>query len=239
MTFSPGYLIKDLIESYVHFGHKKNNWNNKMQSFIYGINDNIHIIDLKKTAISLCNALQMIFNIAANHGNILFINTKKQSADITKNAAIKCRQYYVSHRWLGGMLTNWQTISKSIETMVYYDQLLAKKALNYTKKEILNCRKRRAKISKALEGVKNLAGKVNAIFMVDAKFHSIAVEEAKKMNIPIISIVDTNASPKGINSIIPGNDESRKSISIYCELVASIIIAGSKAIKYKKHDVKN
>jgi len=233
MTFTPHYTMQDLVESYSYLGHKKSARNSKTESFIYGINNNVNIIDLRKTAISLCGALQILFNIALSNGTILFVNTKAQSSDIVKKVAQKCNQHYVSSRWLGGTLTNWKTISHSIEIMSHYDKILNQKSTLYTKKEILKFKKKRDKLNKTLEGIKNIRSEVSALFIIDAKFHNIAVREAKKMKIPIISIMDTKPKRKNVDCIIPGNDESRKSINLYCELVSKVIMAGSKLSKYK------
>ncbi|MFQ3307150.1 MAG: small subunit ribosomal protein S2 [Candidatus Midichloriaceae bacterium] len=227
MTFKPNFDIKALLEAGVHYGHKKNLWNPKMKQFIYGIKDKTHIIDLRKTAPMLYTALQVIYSIAAQNGRILFVNTKKQSRDIVKYNASKCGQCYVHHRWLGGMLTNWATISNSIKTLDNYEKCI-EDTDNYTKKEILTMTRKRDKLEEAIGGIRTMGGKPDVLFLIDTKTHCIAIEEAKKLNIKIIAVVDTNSNPDDVDYIIPGNDDSRKSIELFCQLASEAALAGIK-----------
>lgn len=229
MTFRPNFTIKDLLDHNVHFGHKKNLWNPKMEKYIYGIKDNIHIINLKETAISLYSALRVVYSVAAQKGKILFINTKKQSAATIKNEAERCNQFYINNRWLGGMLTNWKTVSSSIKTLNHYETLCTKQTDNYTKKEILTFKKKKDKLNRNIGGIKHMGGLPDLLFVIDVKTHHIALKEASIKDIPVIAVVDTNSSPDDIHFVIPGNDDSRKSIDLYCKLVANAIIDGSKS----------
>jgi small subunit ribosomal protein S2 len=226
MSYKPNFSIKSLLEVGAHFGHKKNLWNPEMGKYIYGVKNKIHIIDLQQTAHHLYNTLQVVFSIASKNGRILFVNTKKQSTDVVKSAATKCGQYYVNHRWLGGMLTNWSTVSSSIKTLKKYEEVLESEEGKYTKKELLNFSRKKEKLEKAIGGIRNLGGLPDILFIIDVKTHATAVHEANKLNIPVIAIVDTNSSPKGVDFVIPGNDDSRKSIELYCNLVADAILAG-------------
>jgi small subunit ribosomal protein S2 len=226
MTLPINFNIKSLLEAGVHFGHKKNLWDPKMAKYIYGIKDKVHIIDLQKTAPLLVNALIVIESIAAQYGRLLFVNTKKQSTDIVKNAAIRCGQYYVNHRWLGGMLTNWPTVSSSIKTLKQYEKIIEEESEEYTKKEILTFTRKKEKLERAIGGIRSLGGVPDVLFVIDVKTHAIAVQEARKLKIPIIAVVDTNSNPNGIDYVIPGNDDSRKSIELYCNLVADAVLYG-------------
>ena len=240
MTFQPNFDIKTLLEAGVHFGHKKNLWNPKMQDYIYGIRNKTHIIDLRKTAPLLFNALKVIYSVASQNGRILFVNTKKQSTDIVKEIASKCGQYYVNYRWLGGMLTNWSTVSSSIKTLKKYEKILEEEEDNYTKKELLNFSRKKEKLEKAIGGIRNLGGVPDVLFIIDVKTHVIAVQEARKLNIPIIGVVDTNSTPENIDYVIPGNDDSRKSIELYCNLVADATLAGmQKGLATSETDLKD
>ena len=240
MSYKPNINIKNLLQVGVHFGHKKNLWNPEMSKYIYGVRNKTHIIDLQQSAHQLYMALSSIFTVAYNNGRILFVNTKKQSTDVVKNAAKRCGQYYVNHRWLGGMLTNWATVSSSIKKLKKYEEVLNSKEKKYTKKELLNFTRKKEKLEKAIGGIANLGGLPDMLFIIDVKTHVIAVQEANKLNIPVFAIVDTNSSPKGVDFVIPGNDDSRKSISLYCNLVSDAILAGiekkfsSEQVNFKK-----
>jgi small subunit ribosomal protein S2 len=230
MLHKPNFSIRNLLEAGVHFGHKHSLWNPKMKEYIYGIKNKVHIIDLHQTAYHIYSALQVIYNIASQNGRILFVNTKKQSTDIVKNAAIKCGQYYVNHRWLGGMLTNWSTISSSIKTLKKYEDILNLTDSRYTKKELLNFSRKKEKLERAIGGIRNLGDLPDILFIIDVKTHAIAVQEANKLGIPVVAIVDTNSSITGVDFIIPGNDDSRKSINLYCNLISDAVLEGIKII---------
>lgn len=226
MSFQHQVYARDLIKIGAHYGHKKKLWNPKMSPYIYGVRGNIHIINLELTAKKLNEALNVFYNIATHHGRILFVNTKKQSSDIVKDTATRCGQYYINHRWLGGILTNWKTISSSIKTLKHYETILEHNNNSLTKKELLEITRKKEKIDRAIGGIRNLGGMPDVLFINDVKMHNIAIKEAQLLNIPIIAIVDTNSSPDGISIVIPGNDDSQKSISFFSNAVADAIIAG-------------
>lgn len=226
MLIKSKYTIKELLESGVHFGHMKKYWNPKMQKYILCIENNIHIINLKKTIICIYKTLKILFKISSRNGQILFINTKSQTSDITKKAAIKCSQNYVDYRWLGGTLTNLITIILSVDNINYYNKILLHKNTNYTKKELLYFIKQKNKLDRNIGGIRKLKKLPDAIFIIDVKTHCIAVKEAKKLSIPIIGIVDTNSYPDNIDYIIPGNDDSRKAVILYSKLISETIILG-------------
>ena len=227
MDYRPHISIRSLLQAGVHFGHKKNHWNPMMAKYIYGVKNKAHIIDLKQSTHYLCNALKVISTVASYKGRVLFVNTKKQSVDIVKNAAEKCGQYYVNHRWLGGMLTNWTTVSSSIKTLKKYESIISSGEEFYTKKELLDFTRKKEKLNQAIGGMRNLKRLPDILFIIDVKAHAIAIQEAKKLNIPIIAVVDTNSSPKAVDFVIPGNDDSRKSIELYCNLMSDAILAGT------------
>jgi small subunit ribosomal protein S2 len=238
MTLKTDFTIKNLLDHGVHFGHKKNLWHPKMSKYIYGIKDNVHVINLKETALLLYKALNVVFKVVSQKGKVLFINTKHQSSETIKNEALRCKQFFINNRWLGGTLTNWETISSSIKTLEYYEQLCKNNTGKYTKKEILKYNRKREKLDRDIGGIRHMNGLPDLLFIMDVKLHSIAVQEAIKKCIPIIAVVDTNSSPDGIDFIIPGNDDSRKSIKLYCSLFADAIIQGSNlanAIEDKMH----
>ena len=240
MAFRSNFNIKTLLEAGVHFGHKKNLWNPKMEEYIYGIKNKVHIVDLRKTAPLLFDALKVIYSVALQNGRILFVNTKRQSTDIVQEAASRCGQYYVNHRWLGGMLTNWSTVSSSIKTLKKYEEILEEGGDSYTKKELLNFSRKKEKLERAIGGIRNLDGIPDILFIIDVKTHAIAVQEAKKLNIPIIAVVDTNSTPERIDYVIPGNDDARKSIELYCNLVADTVLAGiQESLASSEIDSKN
>lgn len=228
-TNLPTFTIKQLLEAGVHFGHKSMRRNPKMQKYIYGDRNGVSIIDLNKTAPLLHNALKTVKDIAKNNGKILFIATKKQAAEPIAEAAKRCGQYYVNFRWLGGMLTNWKTVSQSIKTLKKIEKQLAEEdEIGLNKKERLVLERKRLKLEQALGGIKDMGGYPDLIFVIDTFKESLAIAEAKKLNVPIMSIVDSNCNPDGIVFPIPGNDDSAKSIKLYCRLISDAIIAGIK-----------
>ena len=226
--------LKDLIEAGMHLGHKTNKWNPSMNKYIYGSQDNIHIIDLRKTFTLLNNALYFIENTIKNKGLILFIGTKSQASDIVKKYAIECSQFYVNKRWLGGMLTNWNTISNSLNSLNSLNKKISNENLRLKKKEILQMNRQIEKIEKYLGGLKDMGSLPHAIFVVDVNKDAIAVSEANKLKIPVIGILDTNSSPIGINYPIPGNDDSRKSIDLICSLISKTVLKNKKKIDFKE-----
>ncbi len=223
MTNIPSYSIKQMLESGVHFGHKKNKWNPQMSQFIYGSKGDLHIIDLTKTYSLLSKSLEIIANTAKNNGKILFVGTKKQSSAAIAKFASEAKQHYVNFRWLGGMLTNWFTVSESITNLNKIEALLNDNESDLTKKEKLNLSRKYEKLNRSLGGIRELNGKPSLLIIFDTNKESIAVKEAAKLNIPIIAIVDTNSSLDNINYPIPGNDDSAKATSFFCELFAETI----------------
>lgn len=228
MIFNPQINISLLLESNIHFGHKDYLCHSDMKKYIHNIKLNTSIIDLQKALIKLCKALKIFYVASMNDFKILFINTKMQTADITKETAIRCGQYYVNHRWLGGMLTNWKTISSSILKLKDYTRILNRKNSHYTKREISSIIKRKNKLEKIIYGMKDMKILPNILFVINVKTHCTVIREAKKLGIVIIGIIDTNSSFNNIDFIIPGNDDSRKSISLYCNLISETIIKAKK-----------
>lgn len=218
--------IKALFESGVHFGHQTRRWNPKMASYIYGSKDKIHIINLDKTVEMLNEALAAIKKVAASGGRILFVGTKRQASDIVAAAALKCGQYYVNHRWLGGMLTNWKTISQSIKKLDKLEKRLEDPEIVLKKKEILTLEREKNKLTNALGGVRTMGGIPALIFVLDVLTDKTAIAEAKVLGIPVVGICDTNSDPTLIDYPIAGNDDSVRAIELYCNLVEKAIIDG-------------
>ena len=223
----PTFTMRQLLEAGIHFGHHTRRWNPKMEEFIFGERNKIHIIDLEKTVPMLYSALETIHEIAKKGGKILFVGTKRSASDIIASSAINCGQFYVNHRWLGGMLTNWETVSKSIKRLKDLESKIETGEINnLTKKEKLNIERSKEKLELNLGGIKNMPGLPDAIFVIDINKESIAVQEAKKLNIPVVAICDTNTDPNNIDFPIPGNDDAVRSISLYCDLFGSAILSG-------------
>ena len=201
-----------------------------MAPYIYGKKDNVHIIDLRKTYPMLYTALATARDVAANGGRVLFVGTKRQAQDIIKENAERCGQFYVNYRWLGGMLTNWKTVHKSISRLVKLNEMSEKNAYEgYTKKEMLNLKKEQAKLSQELSGIMNMGGQPDLLFVIDTPKEALAVKEARKLGIPVIGITDTNANPNDVDLPVPGNDDAIRAIQFYCELMSSAIIDGMQA----------
>ena len=228
------FKLRDLLEAGMHLGHKTNKWNPSMDQYIYGSQDNVHIIDLRKTVSLLNETLTFDENISKNNGLILFIGTKSQASDIVKKYAEECKQFYVNKRWLGGMLTNWETVSNSLNSLNSLNKKINNQNLKLKKKEILQMNRQIEKIEKYLGGLKEMGTVPQAIFVVDVNKDAIAVSEANKLKIPVIGILDTNSSPSGIDYPIPGNDDSRKSIELICSLISSTISKNFKKIDKKE-----
>ena len=223
----PTFTMRQLLEAGIHFGHHTRRWNPKMEEFIFGERNNIHIIDLEKTVPMLYNALEVIHEIAKKSGKILFVGTKRSASDIIASSALNCGQFYVNHRWLGGMLTNWETVSKSIKRLKELENKIESGEINnLTKKEKLNVERSKEKLELNLGGIKNMPDLPDAIFVIDINKEAIAVQEAKKLNIPVIAICDTNTDPNIIDYPVPGNDDAVRSISLYCDLIGSAILSG-------------
>ena len=219
----PEVNIKQLLEAGVHLGHKTLRWNPKMKQYIFGEKNSIHIIDLTQTVVFLKSALSEVYKCISTGGKILIVSTKKQASEQVSTLAQETGQYFVNYRWLGGMLTNWNTIQNSIKRMKLLDEQLSKDDIGFTKKEILKLNKERDKLKRSLGGIAEMKKVPEMIFIIDTNIESLAVKEAQKLNIPIIAVVDTNSNPDGINFPIPGNDDARRAINLYCELVKKTI----------------
>jgi len=223
----PTFTLRQLVEAGAHFGHHARRWNPKMASYIYGKKDNIHIIDLQKTYPLLYTALNAAREVASQGGKILFVATKKQAQDIIKENALRCGQYYVNYRWLGGMLTNWKTVHKSIMRLVKLNEMFEKNETEgYTKKEILNLKKEQEKLALSLNGIMNMGGQPDMLFVIDTPKEALAIKEAKKLGIPVVGIVDTNADPTEVDYPVPANDDAVRAITLYCELMSAAIVDG-------------
>ncbi len=226
----PNITIQQLLEAGVHLGHKTLRWNPKMKKYIFGKRDSIHIIDLTQT-LELTNvALEKIYNTIVNDGKILFISTKKQASESIADLAKSTGQYYVNHRWLGGMLTNWGTISNSIKKLQKIEQDLSSENRGFTKKELLKMGVQRDKLQRSLGGILEMKKVPDLVFVIDTNYESLAIKESVKLNIPIVAILDTNSNPEGINFPIPGNDDARRSIDLYCSLIKETIENAKKDI---------
>ena len=234
----PNVTIKQLLEAGVHLGHKTFRWNPKMKKFLFGSKNSIHIIDLVQTLELTNAALYEIYKCIASGGKILFVSTKKQAADTISELAKDTSQYYVNHRWLGGMLTNWKTISNSIKRYKKLSEDLKKENIGFTKKEILKLGTERDKLERSLGGISEMKKVPDMIFIIDINVESLAVKEALKLNIPIVAVVDTNTDPTGINFPIPGNDDARRAINLYCELVKKTILEAQQNISKKVEEKK-
>jgi small subunit ribosomal protein S2 len=222
----PTFSMRQLLEAGVHFGHHTRRWNPKMAPYIYGSRNGIHILDLRQSVPMLHAALQAVRDVVSGGGRVLFVGTKRQASDQIADAAKRCGQYYVDHRWLGGMLTNWRTITASIRRLREYDELLEKDDVGLTKKELLMRTRDRDKLERALGGIKEMGGLPDILFVVDTNKESIAIKEAQKLGIPVIAVLDSNCNPAGITYPIPGNDDAIRSIALYCGLIADAVLDG-------------
>ncbi len=223
----PDFSMRQLLEAGAHFGNRTQRWNPKMSPFIFGARNDIHIIDLTQTVPLLHQALVALRDVAAGGGRILFVGTKRQASEPVAAAAKRCAQYYVNHRWLGGTLTNWQTISNSIKRLRTIEETLSSaQGSGLTKKELLGLLRERDKLERSLGGIKEMGGLPNMLFVIDTNKESIAVAEARKLGIPVTAILDSNSDPDGITHPIPGNDDAARALSLYCDLVARAIIDG-------------
>lgn len=226
----PTISMRQLIEAGVHFGHNARRWNPKMGQYIYGTREGVHIMDLTQTVPMLYRALEAVREVAAKGGKVLFVGTKEQAQEPIEQAAKRCGQFFVNHRWLGGMLTNWKTISSSIKRLKEIDSKIAKGELNgFTKKEKLNMEREREKLFASLGGIQDMNGRPDIIFVIDVPKEQLAVAEAKKLGIPVVAICDSNADPDGIAYPIPGNDDALRAINLYCDLVSGAVLDGIQA----------
>ena len=223
----PEYSMRQLLEAGVHFGHQAHRWNPKMAEYIFGVRNNIHIIDLAQSVPMLHRALQAVSDTVAKGGRILFVGTKRQAQDAVADAAKRCAQYYVNSRWLGGTLTNWKTISQSINRLRKLDEMLSSgEAQAYTKKERLTLQRERDKLNRALGGIKDMGGLPDLLFVIDTNKEDIAIKEARRLGVPVAAVVDTNCDPDGITSVVPGDDDASRALNLYCDLIARAAIDG-------------
>lgn len=221
--------MRALLEAGVHFGHQTHRWNPKMAPFIYGSRNGIHVIDLSQTVPYFTRALQTIREVVAGGGRVLFVGTKRQASPIIAETAKRCGQYYVNHRWLGGMMTNWQTISKSIKQLKSLNEQLGQENTGLTKKETLQLTRQRDKLELSLGGIQDMGGLPDIIVVVDVNRDDIAIAEANRLNIPVVGVLDTNSKPEGIDYPIPGNDDATRAIRLYCDLIADAVLDGIQA----------
>lgn len=221
----PAFTMRQLLEAGVHYGHLSRKWNPKMAPYIYGKRNGIHILDLEQTVPMIQKALEVIQDVVSNYGRVLFVGTKTQATERIKEAAEKCGQYYVNHRWLGGMLTNWKTINQSIKRLKDIEDTIAS-PIGLTKKEVLKLEREREKLDLSIGGIRNMGGIPDLLVVIDTIRESIAIKEAVKLGIPVIAIVDSNSCPDDIAYLIPGNDDASKSIDLYCDLFAGAVLSG-------------
>jgi small subunit ribosomal protein S2 len=225
----PTFTMRQLLEAGVHFGHHTRRWNPKMKPYIFGVRNGVHIIDLEQTVPMLHRAMLAVRDVVAGGGRVLFIGTKRQAQERIAEAASRCGQYYVNHRWLGGMLTNWKTISQSIKRLREMDEQLNEAQGGLTKKELQQLNLERDKLERALGGIKEMGGLPDILFIIDTNKEAIAVKEANKLGIPVVAVIDSNSEPDGIAFPIPGNDDALRAIDLYCELVSGAVLDGLQA----------
>ena len=227
----PTYTMRQLLEAGVHFGHQTRRWNPLMAPYIFGVRNGVHILDLTQTVPTLHRALAALRDVVANGGRVLFVGTKRQAQDPVAAAARRCGQYYVNHRWLGGMLTNWKTISQSIKRLRELESQLGDPATQhgFTKKELLNLSRERDKLERALGGIKDMGGLPDMLFVIDTNKEEIAVQEATKLGIPVVAVLDSNSDPRKIRFPFPGNDDASRAINLYCDLAVAAVLDGIQA----------
>ncbi|MEM9838876.1 MAG: 30S ribosomal protein S2 [Pseudomonadota bacterium] len=223
---APEFSMRQLLEAGVHFGHQTHRWNPKMRQYIFGDRGGVHIIDLSQTVPLLHQALTKVRDVVAGGGRILFVGTKRQAQQPVADAAERCAQYFMNHRWLGGTLTNWETVSNSIKRLGEIEATLDGEGKSLTKKEQLNMQREAEKLRLSLGGIRDMGGLPDLMFVIDVNKEQIAIKEAVKLGIPVVAVVDTNCSPEGVSHIIPGNDDASRAIALYCNLVADAVIDG-------------
>ena len=222
----PTFTMRQLLEAGVHFGHHTRRWNPKMAPYLFGVRNGVHIIDLEQSVPLLYKALNTVRDVAAGGGRVLFVGTKRQAAERVAEAAKKCGQYYVNHRWLGGMLTNFKTISLSIKRLRELEEKLGQERSGFTKKETLNLTRERDKLERALGGIKEMGGLPDILVVIDTNKEAIAVQEANRLNLPVIAILDSNSDPDGVAFPVPGNDDAIRAIEMYCDLLSRAVLDG-------------
>jgi small subunit ribosomal protein S2 len=225
----PTFTMRQLLEAGVHFGHHTRRWNPRMEPFIFGVRNNVHILDLRQTVPMLHRAMEAVRDVVSNGGRVLFVGTKRQAAEMVAEAAKRSGQYYVNHRWLGGMLTNWKTISNSIRRLRELEERLEGEVVGLTKKELLGLTREREKLERALGGIKEMGGLPDIMFVIDTNKEALAIQEAVKLGIPVIAVLDSNCDPQGVDYPIPGNDDAMRAIETYCNLMADSVLSGLQA----------
>ncbi len=225
----PEFTLRQLLEAGVHFGHHTRRWNPRMGPYIFGVRNAVHIIDLQQTVPMLDRALRAVRDVTAAGGRVLFVGTKRAAAEYVADSAQRCGQYYVNHRWLGGMLTNWKTITGSIKRLRQIEEMLAGDIQGLTKKEVLDITRDQEKLERALGGIKDMGGLPDILFIIDTNKEKLAVEEANKLGIPVVAVLDSNSDPQGVTYPIPGNDDAIRAITMYCDLIAGAVLDGISA----------
>jgi len=225
----PDFSMRQLLEAGVHFGHHPRRWNPRMAPFLYGTRNQVHIIDLQQTVPMLDRALRAVRDVTAAGGRVLFVGTKRAAAEHVADAAKRCGQYYINHRWLGGTLTNWKTITGSIKRLRQIEDLVGGYTQGLTKKEVLDITRDKDKLDRALGGIKDMGGLPDILFIIDTNKEKLAVEEANKLHIPVVAVLDSNSDPTGVTFPIPGNDDAIRAITLYCDLIAGAVLDGISA----------
>jgi small subunit ribosomal protein S2 len=224
----PTFTMRQLLEAGAHYGHTTRRWNPKMAPYIFGARNNIHIMDLQQTYPMMHRAMQAVRDVVAGGGRVLFVGTKTQASEIVRDAAKRCGQHYINHRWLGGLLTNWKTVNQSIKRLRELEEELANPG-RLTKKEILSLQRKQTKLDLAIGGIREMGGTPDIVVVIDTNKESLAIEEANKLGIPVVAVIDSNSSPDGITYRIPGNDDAIRAISLYCELLSGSVLDGLQA----------
>ncbi len=225
----PDFTMRQLLEAGVHFGHHTRRWNPRMASYLYGVRNQVHIIDLQQTVPMLDRALRAVRDVTAAGGRVLFVGTKRAAAEHVSDAAKRCGQYYINHRWRGGTLTNWKTITGSIKRLRQIEEMLGNQTQGLTKKEILEITRDQEKLERSLGGIKEMGGLPDILFIIDTNKEKLAVEEANKLHIPVVAVLDSNSDPTGVTFTIPGNDDAIRAITLYCDLIAGAVLDGISA----------
>jgi small subunit ribosomal protein S2 len=222
----PTFSMRQMLEAGIHFGHHPRRWNPKMEQYLFGVRNNVHVINLEKTVPMLDAALRAVHDVVTKGGRVLFVGTKPQASEVIAEAAQRCGQYYVNHRWLGGMMTNWKTVSRSIKRLGEYEELLNNPEKGLTKKEILQLTRERDKLERAIGGIREMGGVPSILFIIDTNKEQTAIKEARKLGLPIVGVVDSNSDPTSVDYPVPGNDDALRSIRFFCDLFAGAVLDG-------------